>query len=332
MKKNLHPPIGRFLSLFLASFFLLVFITILVIIKNKNTSQLTLIANENKFNLNFDITNNEQSEFAKALEKLSLPQSVAKGVEFELDATSSTKLTFATPIGADLKILPGKITFMGKVNTSFLQDQETKSIKIPISANMAVFSDNLLAFIKSRLIISQEFSNWLSRNLASDNGQYLVVFGPNSDFALIFNNPNIDLEDLKNIKDSQSDESLYKEELKDNTKLYLFKLPQALNGEDLTCVFFQEGDLTYFTSSYEAAQELINVLKSQTPSLDFPQKDISKASLIILFRNNDQNSAGDEFTNFILPGSNNYSRSINQVRELDFILRSNEFSGLINLK
>ena len=309
----------------------LIFIAVLVIIQNKNTSQVTLIANENEFKLNFDITNNDQSEFLKVLEKLGLPQSVAKGVEFELDATSSAKLTFATPVKANLNILPGKIAFKGKVNTSFLQDQEAKSIKIPTSTNLAVFSGNLIAFIKSRLILSQEFSAWLSKNLASDQGQYLVVFGPNSDFTLIFKNPNIDFLALKDIKDPQSDESAYKEELTDNIKLYLFKLPQSLNGEDLTCVFFQEGDLIYFTSSYEAAQELINTLKSQTPSLDFPPKDTPLASLIILFKNNDQNT-GDVFTNFILSGSNNYSRSINQVRELDFILRSSEFSGLINLK
>ena len=309
----------------------LIFIAVLVIIQNKNTSQVTLIANENEFKLNFDITNNDQSEFLKVLEKLGLPQSVAKGVEFELDATSSAKLTFATPVKANLNILPGKIAFKGKVNTSFLQDQEAKSIKIPTSTNLAVFSGNLIAFIKSRLILSQEFSAWLSKNLASDQGQYLVVFGPNSDFTLIFKNPNIDFLALKDINDPQSDESAYKEELTDNIKLYLFKLPQSLNGEDLTCVFFQEGDLIYFTSSYEAAQELINTLKSQTPSLDFPPKDTPLASLIILFKNNDQNT-GDVFTNFILPGSNNYSRSINQVRELDFILRSSEFSGLINLK
>ena len=330
MKKNLHPPVGRFLSLFLTLLFL-VFIAVLVIIQNKNTSQVTLIANENKFKLNFVITDNDQSEFLKVLEKLGLPQSVAKGVEFELDATSSAKLTFATPVKANLNILPGKIAFKGKVNTSFLQDQEAKSIKIPTSTNLAVFSGNLIAFIKSRLILSQEFSAWLSKNLASDQGQYLVVFGPNSDFTLIFKNPNIDFLALKDINDPQSDESAYKEELTDNIKLYLFKLPQSLNGEDLTCVFFQEGDLTYFTSSYEAAQELINTLKSQTPSLDFPPKDTPIASLIILFKNNDQNT-GDVFTNFILSGSNNYSRSINQVRELDFILRSSEFSGLINLK
>src|SRR3989344_5129808 len=277
MKKNLHPPVGRFLSLSLTLLFL-IFIAVLVIIQNKNTSQVTLIANENEFKLNFDITNNDQSEFLKVLEKLGLPQSVAKGVEFELDATSSAKLTFATPVKANLNILPGKIAFKGKVNTSFLQDQEAKSIKIPTSTNLAVFSGNLIAFIKSRLILSQEFSAWLSKNLASDQGQYLVVFGPNSDFTLIFKNPNI-----------------------------------------------------YFSSSYEAAQELINTLKSQTPSLDFPPKDTPLASLIILFKNNDQNT-GDVFTNFILSGSNNYSRSINQVRELDFILRSSEFSGLINLK
>jgi len=318
------------LSLSLTLLFL-IFIAVLVIIQNKNTSQVTLIANENEFKLNFDITNNDQSEFLKVLEKLGLPQSVAKGVEFELDATSSAKLTFATPVKANLNILPGKIAFKGKVNTSFLQDQEAKSIKIPTSTNLAVFSGNLIAFIKSRLILSQEFSAWLSKNLASDQGQYLVVFGPNSDFTLIFKNPNIDFLALKDIKDPQSDESAYKEELTDNIKLYLFKLPQSLNGEDLTCVFFQEGDLIYFTSSYEAAQELINTLKSQTPSLDFPPKDTPLASLIILFKNNDQNT-GDVFTNFILSGSNNYSRSINQVRELDFILRSSEFSGLINLK
>lgn len=331
MKKNLHLPIGRFLSLFLILLFLAL-IAILTIFQNKDTSKFSLIASDNKFKLNFDITNNDQSEFAKVLEKLSLPQSVAKGVEFELDATSAAKLTFATPIKANLNFLPGKITFKGRVNTSFLRDQETKSIKIPASTNLAVFSDNLTAFIKSRLILSQEFSTWLSKNLVSDQGQYLVVFGPNSNFALIFKNPNIDIETLKNIKDPQSDQPLYKEELTDTIKLYLLKLPQSFNGKDLTAVFFQDGDWTYFVSSFEAAQELIKILKSQASSLNFPPKDTSATSLIIFFRNNDESFPGEDFTSFIFQGSNNFSRSASQIRELEFILKRSEFSGLINLK
>jgi len=321
-----------FLALFLIFIFLILAVKLINLQNNKNTSQLTLIANENKFKLNFDIANHDQSKFLKVLEKLGLPQSVKEGIEFELDATSAAKLTFATPIKANLNILPEKIIFKGRVNTSFLKVQEAVSIKIPASTNLAIFSDNIQDFIKTRLILSDEFSTWFSKNLISDRGQYFIVFGPNSDFAVIFRNSNIDLDSLKSIRNADSGESLYKEESYDDVKLHLLKLFESLSGKDLTVVLFQEDTWVFFVSSYEAAQDLIQVQKSQIPSINFPVKNTPLVSVVVLFRNNDKNAIGENFADFIFQGSKNFSRSMDQIRELEFILKRSEFSGLINLQ
>ena len=304
----------------------------LISLQDRNSSQITLTANQNKFKLNFNLTNQDLTKFSKVLDKLNLPQSVKDGIEFELDATSSAKLAFTAPIKANLNILPEKIIFQGEVDKSFLSDQEAESIKIPASTNLVVFGNNVAEFVRSRLNLPDQFSDWFSKNLISAQGQYFIVFGPNSDFALVFKNPSIDIDGLKNIKDIRSNQSLYKEESIDNIKLYLLKLSESLDEKDLTIVFFQEGDWTFFASSREAAQELIKIQKSQTPSINFPQKRTTGVSLIIIFRNNGENSIGENFSNFIFQEGNNLAKSIDRIKNFEFILKKDKFSGLINLK
>ena len=315
--------------LFLA---IIVFVAKFISLQDRNSSQIILTADQNKFKLNFNLANQDMTKFSKVLDKLNLPQSVKDGIEFELDATSSAKLAFVIPIKTDFNILPEKITFQGQVDKSFVSDQAAESLKIPASTNLAVFGNSIAEFVRTRLNFPNQFSTWFSKNLNSQNGQYFIVFGANSDFALVFKNPSIDIDGLKNIKDIRSNQSLYKEESIDNIKLYLLKLSESLDEKDLTIVFFQEGDWTFFASSREAAQELIKIQKSQTPSINFPQKRTTGVSLIIIFRNNGENSIGENFSNFIFQEGNNLAKSIDRIKNFEFILKKDKFSGLINLK
>ena len=300
--------------------------------QDRNSSQITLTADQNKFKLNFNLTNQDLIKFSKVLDKLNLSQSVKDGIEFELDATSSAKLAFTAPIKANLNILPEKIIFQGEVDKSFLSDQEAESIKIPAATNLVVFGNNVAEFVRSRLNLPDQFSDWFSKNLISAQGQYFIVFGPNSDFALVFKNPSTDIDGLKNIKDVKSNQFLYMEESIENIKLYLLKLPESLDEEDLTVAFFQEGDWTFFASSHEAAQELVKIQKSQRPSINFPLKNNSLISLILLYRNSDQNPIGENFPALIFAGHGGLTKTIDQIEEFEFILKKDKFSGLINLK
>ena len=301
-------------------------------LQDQNSSQITLTVNQNKFKLNFNLTNQDLTKFSKVLDKLNLPQSVKDGIEFELDATSSAKLAFTTPIKANFNILPEKITFQGQVDKSFANDQAAESLKIPASTNLAVFGNNIAEFVRARLNLPNQFSTWFSKNLNSEKGQYFIVFGANSDFALVFKNPSIDIDGLKNIKDVKSNQSLYKEESIDNIKLYLLKLSESLDEKDLTVVFFQEGDWTFFASSREAAQELVKIQKSQIPSINFPLKNNSVISLILLYRNSDKNPIRENFLPLIFAGNGGLAKTIDQIEEFEFILKKDKFSGLINLK
>ena len=315
--------------LFLA---IIVFVAKFISLQDRNSSQIILTADQNKFKLNFNLANQDMTKFSKVLDKLNLPQSVKDGIEFELDATSSAKLAFVIPIKTDFNILPEKITFQGQVDKSFVSDQAAESLKIPASTNLAVFGNNIAEFVRARLNFPDQFSTWFSKNLNSQNGQYFIVFGANSDFALVFKNPSIDIDGLKNIKDVKSNQSLYKEESIDNIKLYLLKLSESLDEKDLTIVFFQEGDWTFFASSPDAAQKLLKIQKSQIPSINFPLKNNSLISLILLYRNSDKNPIGENFPQLIFAGNGGLAKTMDQIEEFEFILKKDKFSGLINLK
>jgi len=311
---------------------IIIFVAKFIDVQDRNSGQITLTADQNKFKLNFNLTNQDLIKFSKVLNKLNLPQSVKDGIEFELDATSSAKLAFTTPIKTNFNILPEKITFQGQIDKSFVNDQAAESLKIPASTNLAVFGNNIAEFVMARLNLPDQLSTWFLKNLNFQNGQYFIVFGANSDFALVFKNPSTDIDGLKNIKDVKSNQFLYMEESIENIKLYLLKLPESLDEEDLTVAFFQEGDWTFFASSHEAAQELVKIQKSQRPSINFPLKNNSLISLILLYRNSDQNPIGENFPALIFAGNGGLTKTIDQIEEFEFILKKDKFSGLINLK
>src|SRR3989344_3613716 len=119
----------------------------------KNKSSLTLIPSSNKFNLQFDIRAQDLNDFSKILENLRLPQSIAQGVEFELDATASAKLTYLTPIKTQLDFSPNRVDFRGKIQQAISPEEFLfEKVKVPASANLVIAAPNFGDFIKLRFL------------------------------------------------------------------------------------------------------------------------------------------------------------------------------------
>jgi len=194
---------------------IIIFVAKFIDVQDRNSSQITLTADQNKFKLNFNLTNQDLIKFSKVLDKLNLPHSVKDGIEFELDATSSAKLAFTTPIKTNFNILPEKITFQGQIDKSFVNDQAAESLKIPASTNLAVFGNNIAEFVMARLNLPDQLSTWFLKNLNFQNGQYFIVFGAIQILHLFLKIPVQILMDLKISKtSSRTNFFIWKNQLK----------------------------------------------------------------------------------------------------------------------
>ncbi len=317
-------------KLILGSLILLLFFLVLTIFQARdNQVAAVLSSSQNKFRVSFKVTPQNQQQFLTALRKLDLPSSVKDGLEFELDATSSAKLNFASPIEAKIKIEPQTIT-AGGVAEAQLSLLSMEDFKLPQSTNLAVFAANFSQFPKARFKLPQEFSVWLDTNLAAP-GQYLVIFGPDADFAIIFKSKSPDFEGLKNIR-MEGEEPLYKKEEPENgIELHLLKLPQESKDQTPTFSFFQIDQWVFMTSSVNAAREFIKIQKSQDPSFNFSGSK-EPVSAVIIFRNTKEAPVGENFYNILLPNTPQIAKTLDKISELKFTLKADRFSGLINIK
>jgi hypothetical protein len=300
----------------------------------KQYTLVTLNTFEEKFRVNFNIPESDQEEFSKILQKLQLPQSIKEGFEFKLDATSAAALSFTLPLEAKITSLDPKIAFKGSVHRSGMDNFPLISLKIPQTTNLAVFAPDFRDFMDTRLNLAPEFKSWLDTNLFSEKGQILIIFGKDADFAVVAKPNQVDFESLKNIQTPDSEEPSYKKSQSEEAiDLHLINLPPDWRGNQLTATLFQLGQWLFFSSSPQAAQELIRIQKSQKPSIDFlPLPASDTISLAILFRNSDQDSIGEPFQKLIFGQTNEFAKTIKKIAQAQFTLNENEFSGLINLK
>jgi len=320
---------------FLGLFFVLIILVFFTSFARwqKQETSVTLNAFSGKFKVNFNIPQSDQEEFSKTLQKLQLPQSIEQGFEFELDATSSAALNFALPIEAKISFGP-KINFKGSLHRSGINNLPVVNLKIPQNTNLAVFAPDFRDFISTRLNFPPEFANWLDKNLFAEKGQVLIIFGKDADFAIIAKANQVDFEGLKNIHMPDSQEPFYKKsQTEDLVDLHLVNLPADWRGSPLAATFSQIGQLLFFSSSPQAAEELIKVQKSQELSITFPSFPASDTvSLAILFRNSNQNSIGQPFEKLIFGSRPDFAKAIEKISQAQLTLKENEFSGLIDLK
>jgi len=331
--KNLHLSTGNpitilgIITLILTSLILAFFLNS----RSKNISSLELLARKNKFILSFNLQKRDQDNFSQILEKLNLQQSIKDGIEFELDATSSTKLSFVTPAQAKLRVDPKEISYKGSISRSpFSQDLSIDNLKLPDSANLAVFGPDFKAFLKTKYTFPKEVATWIDNNLTSSNGQYLIIFGQDANTALLSQAKETNFDSLKNLR-SEDQQPIYKEETQENVNFHLINLPK--DSKKITVTFFQIGEWLYFVSSYQMAQEILKSQKSLSTAANFPKLPQDQtASLVILFRNTDQNPLTESFYNLLLDQKKENVKFLEKIEKFEFILKGNKFSGLINIK
>ena len=211
---------------------------------------------------------------------------------------------------------------------------------MPKTTNLAIFAPNLGRFVKARLNVPENISGWFDRNLDSSQGSYLVLYGSNADFSLIFKNSQISFEEPKNIKNS-SGEPIYKEETGSDANFHLLQIPSIdpQNQSPQTLTFFTLGDYLVMSSSPDAAKVFIGSQK-ESDSIEFPKsQNTPKASMVMEYLNTDDNPAPELLAEFLLQNWQGTSRpksklagSLKNIQDATFTLKAQAFSGLINLK
>lgn len=304
-----------------------------------NKSWFYLNSANNKFKIDFQISPKNQANFESFLKSLNLPPNTQNGIEFKLDTTSSVQLSYYSPIKTFLKFSSKSISFDGTLS-HFQSTGEIKpqSIKVPSSTVFAVFAPDLSIFLKKKYQLNTDQENWLSTNLDSSTGQYLVIFAPNN-FAIYFKNDQINLDTLSNFEKESSSESIPNEILSENKKTYPINVLTKENQETASVILFQTGDWNVITTTNEAAKIIDEAQSAQGSSLDFESASAnSPASFILLFKNNDDNLSEALLPSIVnLSGSNNLNEAklldvLYNISQASFTLKQDHFSGLIKLK
>src|SRR3989344_3876135 len=294
---------------------------------NRGTS-LEITPSAGRFRLDFQISKSDQDNFFQTLEELSLPQSIKDGVEFELDATSSFALAFAAPIKANVNFKTKQVRFNGSVNANSLGELTPESFKLPASTKLAIFAPDVKSFVNQKLNITPENDSWLS-NLFLEKGQVLAFWGDKNEFFIITKASQVNIDELANIKIATDEQFYKKDQVEGSFEIHLLKLPKNTDEEQTILSIFQLGPWVFLAFSPEASQEIIQVQKSQKPSIDFP-KNTEKSTLVVLFRNLDQSAS--ESISQLFDGKKEWLKTFENVKDLEFVLKGNTFSGLINLK
>ncbi len=333
MRRTAHLPKFPTNLPILFAVILIIFLTLgLFLIFQANQSQLLISSDANKFKVAFVIASRDREHFANFLQKLSLPQNIKNGFEFELDATSQARLALHLPISVNFGFSKKHLRFQGQINHPFADEIKAESLIFPENTQLAIFGLNLKDFISERLVLPQAFTVWLDQNL-SYPGQFLLIFGKNPQFALVSKANQTNLKDLKELKIDDI-QQIYKEEETDLGEFHFFKVSGALDKRDLTLVLFKLNDWLYLTSSFDAAQELAKNQKYPiASSLKFlSAKEKDKLSLAVLVRNHDQAPLDEGFNNLLFKDARSLAKNLTHLSEFEFILKGSRFSGLINMK
>lgn len=324
-------PKGFFGLLAILLFLLLIYQVSLNLVK-KPSSSLSIISENNRFKVSFDIREKDKDNFAKFLANLNIPSAITPKTTFELDATSQAMLTFYTPIKTDLNLSAKEISFSGQIAKDITNQFKVESIKIPKNTSLAVFAANVIDFLNSRYHFPPGFSDWLSKNFATDKGQYLIIFGPDSDFALIIRNNKISFDELKNIPNTE-----YKEDNAKDTNLHLLKISSESN-QSITAVIFNFDNYSILCSSLPCAQNLLDVLKSTKDASSFPTiSSEDKLAFTMLYLAN--NPISENFKSLLFPNSDFTSiqrlkifDTLGKIEKATITLKASNFSGLIKVK
>ena len=319
-------------KVFFAIFLICIFIFAIFLIPQKNKSvKLFLTSEGTKFKINFVFGDKSRDDFTKVLDSVNVSITVLDGVEFELESTASSALTFAMPVEADLKINEKEILFSGSHAYPQIAKFDLATFKIPKDTSLAVFSQSAKEFLKNSQGLPFEFSGWLDENLNSSAGYYLSVFGRDSSVLVIFKPHKIDFDRLADLQFEDAETSSYKrEKLADDTNVHFVKLDDSKN---LSATIFEKDGWAYLIISKESPQEIIDLyLDNSSDFIEFPQGEEKSASFIAWFRNTGDYTAPLEFYRLLFGQSPDNVNTLEKIDEAQFFLLDNNFSGLIKYK
>lgn len=286
-------------------------------------SSATITSGQNKFHLSFQLQKGDELKLSNILSRLNLSSAAKQGVEFELDATSSAKLAYVSPIRLTLDVGAKYINFEGSLKRNLNGDDfQFESISLPNLTSLAVLSQKSGDFL-SGLSAYPQYKDWISQNVKSPSGIYLVVFGKSDDFAVIFKNSDFKIDQLKTIKDAQG-EPIYKEQTTEGTNYGLLNL--SASGPVLAII--TKDGWNIIASSDSAAKE-INPSPPKTSGQVFPSIDKKGIAVFALYYRNDGNNPN--IAKYISSGDK-LSKILENVTSLVFTLDKGSFFGSISVK
>lgn len=318
----------RFLPKLVLAIALITILGALILYPKNKESQAIVSITGNQFLLNFDIAKKDQGEFSNILAKVNLP--IKDGVKFQLDATSSAALAFASPIYASLKISQNKLEFSGRLNHPKVNQYQQTPLKVPKEANLLIFSSSFNYFATDYLDLPSQLVTFLENLQKPNSGQVLALWADKPNWFFSFEpKDGLNLDDLKKLNnDLNLNDPYKKEELPNGTQLHLLKTKSK--GQETPLAIFQKDGQVFVSSSKETAEETIKLQDSSENLHTFPSQNPQVFALE--FKNPQDNPVSQNLYDLIFHSQNTYLKSAQHIADIEFLLKQDSFSGLINLK
>lgn len=292
----------------------------------KPASTLTLTAAENRFRVEFKIPENQRDLTAQVLEKLTIPQNILGGFEFELDSTSSAKLAFATPIKTLAFIKDRTITLTGKIKKGLPgQHKLNTNLKIPKNTQIGVATGDFNQIV-DRYLETDKLRQWFDANRETQ-GQYLIIFGKDNFAIIIPKSGSLDFNALAEAA-TGPEEEVYKQETVEvggnSISLHSIKLTQGQEHQLLT--LFELGEFLYLTSSGAAARDLINSQLGNAPFTNFAPRLKTVSFFAFLTR---VDRAEIPRVDVLFPSQ--FAKYLENVKKANLTVSGENFSGYLEL-
>lgn len=295
-------------------------------IAQKPASHLTLTAAENRFRVELAVPENQRDLTAQVLEKLTIPQDILGGFEFELDSTSSAKLAFATPIKTQAFIKDGNLTFTGKIKRGLPGQHELNTnLKIPKNTQIGVATGEFNQII-DRYLETAKLRQWFDAN-QKKRGQYLIIFGRDNFAIIIPKSGSLDFNSLAEAATSPEEE-VYKQETFEvgSNSISLHSIKLARQNQYQLITLFELGEFLYLTSSGAAARDLINSQLGNAPSVNFAARS-QTASFFAFWSKVD----GTETPRVDVIFPSQFAKYLQNVKKANLEITGKNFSGSLEL-
>jgi hypothetical protein len=292
--------------------------------RNRSSSQILIKTQKDKFRVDFLIDQKDRANVSGFLEKLGIPQTVAEGLEFRLDSTSSAKLAFTNPITLNLNFSQESVSFSGSSHSplidAYLSPQA--DFKLPADTKIALFSQDFRQVITKNFEMPPALKEWINKNITGLSGQYLVIFGENNDFFLSAEkSAETDFSKLEQIKENEG-EPLYKQEADSQITIHLIRIPQE---EGTTFAFFEIGQTIFLASSHQSAKNTISVQKGEAPIINFPRtgEDVSFAAFF-------KKTGETEGILSLFTQNSQIAKRLENIKQAQLVISGNEIEGYVD--